>query len=134
MKDSVEAVIYKDRYPPAVITLRWMVYHLLFDLLSLVDRRTINFRYEDVVRGPRAFMRRVLAWLGVDATEAELTFVRPDSVELGVNHTIAGSDMRLDNGRLALRVDDQWRTALDPASRRLVTVMSWPFLKRWRYT
>jgi hypothetical protein len=134
MKDSVEAVVYKDRVPPAAITLRWMLYHLLFDLLSLVDRRTIDFRYEDVVRDPRGFMRRVLAWLGVDATDADLAFVSPGSVELGVNHTIAGSDMRLDNGRLPLRVDDQWRTALAPASRRLVTVMSWPFLKRWRYT
>lgn len=134
MKDSVEAVIYKDRYPPAVITVRWMLYHLLFDLLSVVDRKTIDFRYEDVVRDPRAFMRKVLAWLGVDATDADLGFVGPRSVELGVNHTIAGSDMRLDNGRLAIREDDQWRTALDPASRRLVTFMSWPFLKRWRYT
>jgi hypothetical protein len=134
MKDSVESVVYKDRYPPAVITLRWMLYHLLFDLLKLVDRRTIDYRYEDVVREPRAFMRRVLAWLGMDVTDAQLAFISPDSVELGVNHTIAGSDMRLDNGRLALREDDKWRTALRPASRRLVTVMSWPFLKRWRYT
>ena len=134
MKDSVEKVVYKDRYPPAVITLRWMLYHLLFDLQSLVEHGTIDFRYEDVVRDPRAFMRKVLTWLGRDATDAELAFIGPTSVELGINHTIAGSDMRLDNGRLALREDDKWRTALDPASRRLVTLMSWPFLKRWRYT
>jgi Sulfotransferase family len=133
MKDSVEKVVYKDRYPPAVITVRWMLYHLLFDLQSLVDHRTIDFRYEDVVRDPRGFMRRVLAWLGRDTTDAELAFIGPGSVELAINHTIAGSDMRLDNGRLTLREDDKWRTALHPASRRLVTLMSWPFLKRWRY-
>ena len=134
MRDSLDKEVLKDQYPPAVITLRWMVYHLLFDLLALTDRKTIDFRYEDVMRDPRAFMRRILSWLGVDVSDEQLAFVANDSVNLGVNHTIAGSDMRLDNGPTPLKVDEQWRTAFDPASRRLVTVISWPFLKRWRYS
>src|SRR4051812_44485747 len=37
MKDSVDRVVQKHRYPPAVITARWVVYHLLFDLMAARD-------------------------------------------------------------------------------------------------
>jgi hypothetical protein len=133
MRDSVDALVYKDRLPPAQITLRWIGYHLLFDVLSAVDHKTLGYRYEDFVREPRAFMRRALGWLGVNAIDSDLSFAGGGGVDLAVNHSVAGNDMRFVNGHVALREDDKWRSALKPASRRLVTVMSWPLLKRWGY-
>ncbi|MGH7776644.1 MAG: sulfotransferase family protein [Candidatus Dormibacterales bacterium] len=134
MQDSVDRVVYKHRYPALVITLRWIAYHLLFDYLAAVDRKTLVSRYEDIVRDPRGSVRRILAFLGREVRDEELAFAEPDSVELRVDHTAVGNDMRFRHGRIALREDDQWKTSFDARSRRTVTVLSWPLLKRWRYT
>ena len=134
MQDSVDQVVYKHRYPAAVITLRWIAYHLLFDYLALVDRKTLVSRYEDIVRDPGGSMRKIVEFLGRKVNEEDLAFAQPGSVELRVNHTAVGNDMRFRHGHLALREDDQWRTAFDASSRRTVTLLSWPLLKRWRYT
>jgi hypothetical protein len=49
------------------------------------------------------------------------------------DHTAVGNDSRLDQGTITLREDDAWRTKLPAQDRKLVTLMSWPLLKRWRY-
>jgi hypothetical protein len=44
-----------------------------------------------------------------------------------------GNPMRMDNGPVKLRLDDQWRSSMGPRHRRLVTVMTKPLLRRYGY-
>jgi hypothetical protein len=134
VKDSIDKELFKHRYPPAVITLRWVIYHLLFDCLNMVDGRQLLVRYEDFVRAPRDTLQRILAYFGKTVDEESLAFATPGAMRLDVHHTLAGSDMRLTHGMIPVRVDDEWRRSLTGRDRRLVTLLSWPLLKRWGYT
>jgi len=133
MKDSVDRVVYKHRYSPAVITLRWMLYHLLFDYLKLTDGGQLLLRYEDFVHDPKSSLQRIAAFAGVPVSDASLAFCDSRAVQLGVDHTVAGNDMRFSQGVITIREDDEWRRSLNRRQRRVVTALSWVFLRRWGY-
>jgi hypothetical protein len=134
MRDSVDRVVYKHHYAPAVITLRWNFYHLLFDVMRVLGAKRLVARYEDVVHRPREALTRIAGFAGRPAVGGDLDFVSATAVELEVDHTAVGNDMRFVHGAVPLREDDEWRHSLPSASRRAVTLLSWPLLKRWKYT
>jgi hypothetical protein len=41
--------------------------------------------------------------------------------------------VRLNRGEVKLRLDDEWRRKMPPASRMIVSAMTWPFLLRYGY-
>jgi hypothetical protein len=133
MKDSVDRVVPKDRFSAPFMTLVWIVYHLAFDCIRVAGIPGITARYEDVVRSPKQGLRRIAAFAGYPPREHDLDFVALPNVRLDEDHTAVGSDTRLKQGTITLREDDAWRTNLPAQTRRLVTLMSWPLLKRWRY-
>jgi len=133
MKDSVDAAVLKGTLPPALTALRWMTYHLMIHWLGLLDGRQLVVRYEDVVHAPRRQLRRIAAYLGGELDDRDLGFVAAGSVRLVADHTAVGNDMRFHTGDVRLRVDDEWRRALPAQQRRMVTMLTWPFLKRYRY-
>jgi hypothetical protein len=133
VKDSVDRTVWKHRYPPLVITLRWLLYHQIFSVLDARDSGGLVVRYEDFVRNPRRSLREIARFAGRDTSDDELRFATRDAIELAPSHTIAGNDMRFDTGPVPLREDDEWKRSLRAGSRRLVTAMSWPLLRRWNY-
>lgn len=133
MKDSVDRVVPKHRYAAPIITMRWIVYHLIFDCIRIAGLPGITVRYEDVVRSPQQMLRQIAAFAGRPVRDHDLDFIAPPSVHMREDHTAVGNDSRLDQGTITLREDDAWRTQLPARSRKLVTLMSWPLLKRWRY-
>ncbi len=133
MKDSIDRVVRKHRYAAPIITARWIVYHLIFDCIRIAGIPGITVRYEDVVRSPKQQLRRIAAFAGRPVDEHALDFIDPPTVHMREDHTAVGNDSRLDQGTITLREDDAWRTKLPAQSRKLVTLMSWPLLKRWRY-
>jgi Sulfotransferase family len=133
MRDSVDRVVYKHHYAPAVITLRWNFYHLLFDVMRVLGAKRLVARYEDVVHEPREALTRIATFAGRPARDNDLDFISTSAVELKVDHTAVGNDMRFAHGPVAMREDDAWRRSLPRSSRRAVTLLSWPLLKRWKY-
>jgi len=133
MRDSVDRVVYKHNYAPAVITMRWNVYHLLFDVMRALGARVLVARYEDVVREPRTLLGRIAAFAGRPTTDSDLDFISTSGVVLSVDHTAVGNDMRFEHGNVVMREDDAWVRSLPRSSRRVVTLLSWPLLKRWKY-
>ncbi|MDQ6846058.1 MAG: sulfotransferase [Candidatus Dormibacteraeota bacterium] len=133
MRDSVDRVVYKHSYAPAVITMRWNVYHLLFDVMRALGARVLVARYEDVVHEPRTLLGRIAAFAGRPTADGDLDFISPSGVVLSVDHTAVGNDMRFEHGNVVMREDDAWVRSLPRSSRRVVTLLSWPLLKRWKY-
>jgi hypothetical protein len=54
-------------------------------------------------------------------------------VTLGVNHTVMGNPMRLDQGPVRLRLDDRWKTSMGRMHRGIVTALTQPLLRRYGY-
>ena len=133
-KDRVDTVMYQRRFHPAASALRWSAYHLLVHMLGATSRlRPLLVHYEDVVASPRRELTRIMEHAGERLDPDALAFLGSGEVELGVNHTVAGSLMRLHQGPLPIREDDEWRRALSPLHRRTTTILSWPLLAAYGY-
>jgi hypothetical protein len=119
-------------YSPAYAAFDWLYRNLfvtwgksLYDSYSFV-------RYEDLVREPLIFLRAFNEKLGLHC--ADWPFIRNVEVDLtGVAHTASGNPMRFQQETLTLREDDVWRRKMQSGPQRLVTGMTWPWLRRYHY-
>jgi Sulfotransferase family len=132
--DRPDCVMYQRRFHPGVTALRWSIYHLLVDALARRTGPAAYLRYERMVSSPETELKRLMDHVDEPLDRADLAFIRPGEVDLATNHTVAGSLMRLKQGTLAVRVDDEWTRALPARHRRLVTALTWLFLRRYGYT
>jgi hypothetical protein len=133
VRDYVDSVTYQRKFHPAATAIRWTLYHRLIHLLDRAGTPAVRVLYESVVASPKEELRRVMEHIDEPLAESELGFIRPGEVVLGTNHTVAGSRMRLKQGALPVRLDDEWRESLSPAHRRLVTLLTWPLLRSYGY-
>jgi hypothetical protein len=131
--DRLDSVVYQRRFHPAATAVRWMAYHWLVHLLSAIEPRELLVRYESVVQDPRKEILRIVRHIG-EPSEHDLDFIGNGEVVLQEDHTVAGSLMRLAQGPVPVRLDDEWTTNLNPTHRRAVTVLTWPLLRRYGYT
>ena len=124
---------YMPRYSPARMSARWVIYNLLFHLLKVTGTRSVFVRYESLVRRPRPELERILS-LCEPSVPRDLEFLDDDgAVELAPTHTVAGNPMRFKQGRVTLRLDEQWRSAMPAAQRTLVTALTWPLMRAYGY-
>ena len=84
----------------------------------------VRVRYEDMVADPRAALAAVLELMGEPVTEEALVVLHDGSISTGHSHAAEGGRVRLQTGRLPLRLDESWR----PRSRRGCSAPSgwWP--------
>jgi hypothetical protein len=127
------------RYHPATSACYWSAFNAAFGLLRLPvagGRRPVPIhllRYEDLLADPRWVVGDLAAFAGVAVRTADLSYLDDAQVELGLSHTVAGNPIRFRTGRIDLRRDDTWRTALPVRHRRLVTAICAPLLSRYGY-
>lgn len=126
---------YMARWSAGKTAMHWNAQNLGFGRLARRGVPTLRVRYEDFVAAPEAALRRVAVFAGLEET-VPLPF-REDAgqvaVDLTPNHQVAGNPMRFRTGRIALRADEAWRTALGLRPRCLVTGLTLPLLARYGY-
>jgi len=127
-----DQVTYMNRYSPAWSAADWLYRNTLSEAARGRADGYMRWRYEDLVADPRGSLRRVADFMGL--TNADLSFLETEEIVLTQpSHTVAGNPMKFQSGGLRLRRDDAWREALPPASRALVTALTWPLLRRYGY-
>jgi hypothetical protein len=115
------------------VSRRWVTVNLSVAALARVGVEVTRVRYEDLVADPRTSLRRILALTSdrpEDAASADLGWVDPDSVTVPRTHVVAAGRIRLHDGSMPLRLDEQWRSDLPADDRRLVELVTAP-LRRW---
>jgi hypothetical protein len=122
---------HMQRQGPARSAALWTLWNAVARRLWRRSDRYLLVRYEDLVAEPQAWVARILDLVGMG--DAELPFTGPRTVALGVNHSVAGNPDRLRRGEVALRSDDEWRGAMRPAHRRIVTAVAALGLLRYGY-
>lgn len=120
-------------YSPHRLAVLWAALQLECAVLSAAAPHAARVRYEDLVSGPRATLERALAGVGLPPQASALVHIGPASVVLDASHGVAGSRTRFTAGRVELRLDDAWRSALPATARRVVTVVTLPQLLRYGY-
>ncbi len=89
-------------------------------------------RYEDLATDAASTVRSAWQTLGLPGS-GELPMLDACTIELRPTHSVAGNPMRFRTGLTTLRQDTEWRSAMSARDRRLVTLMSYPMLRRLGY-
>jgi UDP-N-acetylglucosamine transferase subunit ALG13 len=131
--ERTDKVEHMDVYSPAGMGLRWIVYNALIDVLHRMRMPHLLVRYEELVADPQTHLAQIMRLAGEELAPGDLAFLQNGSVELGVQHTVAGNPMRFSRGRIALRVDDAWRTKLPLRQQWLLYAITWPLMRRYGY-
>jgi hypothetical protein len=131
--DVVGKVVYMHRYRPHRIGLRWLTRNALMELLGRLGTPEVRVRYESLVASPRPEVERIVRMLDEEVPTGDLSFISNGHVELGPNHTVMGNPMRMDNGKIALRMDEEWRRAMPSSTSGMVTLLTRPMLRRYGY-
>ncbi len=129
--EQVEKVELMDIYSPFGMSLRWILYNVLVHALQRLGVQRLLVRYETLVTSPVEQLGKIVEAAGQTLGPNDLDFLHGNSVEIGVHHTVAGNPMRFSQGRISLRVDEQWRTSLAVRHQRLIGAVTWPLM--WRY-
>jgi Sulfotransferase domain len=129
---------YMTTYSPAVAGVLWNAQNSALQLLAVEGVPTLRMRYEDLVTAPAATLARIAEFAGIAVGKAELGFLGGDAhewwAELGAAHTASGNPMRFETGKVTIRGDERWRTAMPTAQRRAVTALTLPLLARYGYS
>lgn len=95
------------------------------------DKR-VTLRYEDFAERPEAALRPLLRMLGMD--ESGLSFVSEGRVDIRPSHTLAGNPDRFSwDGPVEIKTDVQWARRMRWKDQLVVTLMTWPWLRRYGY-
>lgn len=111
---------------------RWMTANIAAEaLFSRGNTPYARVRYEDFAAEPRKTLDNALQRLGLEQLPTGI--IADGHAELDTTHTVSGNPSRFSTGRVALRVDDEWRSALKPKDSRVVTSLTFPLLARYGY-
>jgi sulfotransferase family protein len=131
--DAPGREMYMHRFQPPRIAFRWMTRNVMMEMLGRMGVPEVRVRYETLIREPKEELARVLDGLSEPLEQRDLSFISDGNVSLRPNHTVMGNPMRMDHGRVQLRIDEQWRTAMARKYRGIVTVLTKPLLRRYGY-
>ncbi len=129
----MDRTAYMPTYRPALAAWKWLITrNMLSEASRLVADRYMRIRYEDLIRYPRQTLEKVLAGVGI--ANADLSFIHENAINLQKdNHTMAGNPMRFQHGEVVLKLDDEWKSQMGAAEKRLVTAITWPLLLKYGY-
>ena len=119
---------------PSRSTFDWMAQSAATSLIlrrRVPDERFLRLAYEDFAAEPKPVVERLVAWMG-DA-DAVLPFTSATTVVTKPTHSIAGNPDRLGGTERTIGDQQRWRSELDPGTRRMVEVATWPLARAYGY-
>jgi hypothetical protein len=111
--------------------LAWNLSNRLTELLRAQHVELRDQRYEDLVAEPLAAVTAIASFaLGHESAVTDSVFdADPDETR----HTIAGNPVKLQSGRIELRADDAWETAMSSAQQTVVGGLCARQMRRYGY-
>jgi Sulfotransferase family len=136
-RPDASAESYMTTYPPVRAAAQWNIENYAIGLLARRGTPVLRVRYEDLVAAPQQTMLLLAAFAGLRADPPALDFIGTEGdsrfAVLREAHTASGNPMRFATGKVGIRGDERWRTAMPDAHRRTVTAMTLPLLKHYGY-
>ncbi|MGH3739718.1 MAG: sulfotransferase [Micromonosporaceae bacterium] len=123
------------RYHPLTAALLWNTHNTALGRLGRRGVPVHRIRYEDLVADPLGAVKELAEFAGLDLGDLKfLSFAEGvPHAELAGCHSAAGNPMRFRRGRIPLRADHEWRTALPASQQRLVRALTRPLLGAYGY-
>lgn len=107
--------------------------HLSFEAIRrrYGQERSLLVRYEDFIDAPGAVVGAVARLVGAAPPASDLPVGVP--LELPVSHEPDTASTKFSAAQVVLRPDVRWEKELHPVDRFLVTLLTYPLLRRYRY-
>ena len=105
-------------------------------LLPIRSQFVLSGNVRDLFLTPSASgtqLKPLIDCLWPSLESAGFEFLDDGTAELRPNHTVDGNPMRFAEGPLRITADERWRTDMDLADRRTVSVLTGPLLRRYGY-
>ena len=132
-----ETTVARDMRTIAGAAWQWDHENGAVAVLAKSGTPTLRVRYEDLVTAPEATLTQIAGFTGLPAGNGGLDVVRGDMTgrwaDVSVSHGMGGNPKRVASGRIPIRIDDEWRTAMPAAQRRTVTALTLPLLRHYGY-
>ena len=123
--------LFKRKVNPIRSCVKWSISNLFAEMLWGHSHKFMRLRYEDFIVRPREAVRGILSLVGVEQTM--LPFIGEHQVLLKPRHTVSGNPSRFKSGVIELSLDDEWKTRLNDSSKRVVTLLTWPLMLKYKY-
>lgn len=119
---------YMPRHSIVKTSMAWNIYNVLIG--SLAGRVPYALvKYEDLALHPGETIARLSGALSLDLGEIDASAF----IEFGTQHTVSGNPMRFETGRIALRLDDEWKTNFPRGSKAVVNTLTFLLQRRYGY-
>jgi Sulfotransferase family len=119
------------RYPAIRSAFAWDLANITAGAARAAGFPYVRVRYEDLMRDPRGELDRIVRALALGPVD--LSHVGATTVHLTTAHTTAGNPIRFQEGTVALRLDDEWRSRMATIDRSVVSALTFPWLRRYGY-
>jgi hypothetical protein len=119
---------------PSRSTFDWVVQSAATSLVlrrRVAKGRFLRMAYEQLVAEPRANVERIATWMGEPGVA--LPFTSATTVVTEPTHSIAGNPDRLGAAERTIVDHERWRSELDPGTRRMVELATWPLARAYGY-
>ncbi|MHB1430670.1 MAG: sulfotransferase family protein [Streptosporangiaceae bacterium] len=127
---------YMTTYSPMRAAGQWNAENGAFQMLARRGVPVLRVRYEDLVGAPERMIRQMAGFAGLPG-DLDLDFIGADGHErwarLRPAHTASGNPIRFATGKLTIRPDERWRSAMPEGQRRTVTALTLPLLSHYGY-
>lgn len=131
--EITKKIEYMPRYSFFRTAISWnIVNQISQDLNNLKNTKYFFVKYEDLVSNPIKMLKNITKFLNIDDNFDSL-FIKENVISLVENHTVAGNPMRFKTGKIELKLDEEWREKLNPFIRKFVTIITYPYLKKYGY-
>lgn len=124
--EAPTARTYMPRTSSAKASIDWITSNVPFHAMSKSSLPRIRVHYESLVASPAAEIARIVDFLGSELAPAEVSVLEADSIAISGNHMVSGNPHRLGRTDVELRLDEEWRTGMKAADRRIVTLLTAP--------
>lgn len=120
------------RYPPHRSAFDWLYRNGLTELLRGRADGYMRLRYKEIVADPHGATAEVAGFMGLG--DSDLSFIQANEIRFPVeSHALGGNPMRHEEAVVRVRMDDAWQREFPMTGKVLVTAMTWPLLKRYKF-
>lgn len=111
----------------------WLVRHQSFEAIRrrYGQDRALLIRYEDFIDAPSAIVSSVARLVGTKAPASGLSV--GVLIELPASHEPDTTSTKFSTPQMVLRPDSRWESELHPLDRSIVTLLTYPLLRRYGY-
>lgn len=109
-------------------SMKWAAFNLALEKCSDKVSKSVKIKYEEFCDCPEETINGILAYFGV---EVDCSFDK--SIDQNIQHSISGNPIRFKKGPISIRKDDEWEDKMNWFSKKMVTVLTYPLLKKYGY-